>query len=190
MDRGHRQNRQKAAMLGMTVHRTRDVDPVVDCLAESGARKNFAVRLDRRKLQAALDLLGEDGLRMYVCYDSKGQPASSCIVLHAVGARSIGWLSGTRTNHLVDGSSAFLWRSVFDDLTSAGAIGIDFCATDGRTLAAFKSRWGSRLAIAYNVRTYSAVEKSTLRAVDIARHIQGVAANVRFRQSSPRPRAS
>jgi hypothetical protein len=155
-DRTHKQHADKAARLGMTVERVTDVEPVIECLAETEARKGLSLRIGDRELRTALDLLGPDSLRLYVCFDPLGRAASACVIAHSPGERAIGWIAGTKTEDLADGASNLLWRSAFDNLASAGATGVDFCGANVESIATFKSRWGSRLVPSYTVRTYSA----------------------------------
>jgi hypothetical protein len=146
---------RKAANLGMTVARVRDVDPVVECLTEVESRKGFSHLLGPRELRAADSLLGPDSLRMYACFDRDGRAASSYIVIHVPGTRAVAWLAGTKTAFLPSGAGHAILRYVLDDLAAEGATGVDFCATDARQLAKFKSSWGAHLTPTYNVRTYS-----------------------------------
>jgi hypothetical protein len=145
----------KTAELGMTVERVTEVEPVIDCISEVEARKGFSHRLGAGELRVAQNLLSPDHLRTYVCFDRDGQAVSSMVVIHAPGARAIAWLGGTKTARRADGANHLLWRYVFDDLSSAGATGLDFCATDSKEIAKFKSAWGARLVATFNVRTYS-----------------------------------
>ena len=153
-DPGIRKHCNKAARLGMTVERVTDVERVVECLAETEARKGFSLGIGTRELRVALSLLGPDSLRMYVCFDSEGRPAASEVVLHAAGIRAADWLAGTKSRYQ---DAGHLLRSfVFDDLASAGAAGIDLCGANLPTVASFKSQWGARLVPTYTVRTPSA----------------------------------
>jgi hypothetical protein len=92
---------------------------------------------------------------MYACIDPQGVAASACAVVHAPGATAFGWLSGTRSERLADGANHLLWRSVIDDVESAGATGLDFGGPNSPTISTFKSRWGARLAPIYAIRSYS-----------------------------------
>lgn len=155
MERGHRQNHDRAARRGMTAERTEAVGPVAECLAGSQARKGFSLGIGARELAEMRDLLDEDGLRMYACFDQAGQAAASCVVLHAPGARAIAWLAGTGPAGATSGAGHLLWPFVFSDLEAAGATGIDLCGANIEPIADFKSRWGARLVPTYTVRTYS-----------------------------------
>jgi hypothetical protein len=154
-----KENRRRirdAAALGLTTARTSDVDLVHSCLAETETRQGFDTEVGPRELRRALELVGAENLRMYLCQEPDGRPASACIVLHVPGQRALGWLAGGRTEGGAEGASRLLWRFTFDDLASAGATGIDMGgATNVRGLATFKSYWGARLVASYAVRTYS-----------------------------------
>jgi hypothetical protein len=155
MDRGHRWNCDKATRLGMTVERIDDPAPVIACLAESAVRVGYELKVDGRDLRTARDLIGPDGMRMYACFDPQGVPASACAIIHAPGCQAFGWLSGTRSARLADGVNHLLWRTVIDDIESAGATGLDFGGPNSPTISAFKSRWGAGLSPIYAVRSYS-----------------------------------
>lgn len=155
MDRGQRTNCAKATRLGMRVERIDHPGPVIACLAESAARIGYRVRIDEADLRTARGLLGVDGLRMYACFDPQGVPASACVVVHAPGSQAFGWLTGTRSERLADGVNHLLWRTVIDDIESAGATGLDFGGPNSPTISAFKSRWGARLMPIHSIRSYS-----------------------------------
>ena len=151
----HRQHVDRSAQLGMAVEHVSDVDPVIECLDETQTRKGLSITLGSKEIHTALDLLGPENLRLYVCFDQQGKAASSCVTLHAPGARAIGLVAGTKATGLADGASHALWGGAFADLAAAGATGIDFCEADVQSVAAFKCRWGSRLVPTYTVRDYS-----------------------------------
>jgi hypothetical protein len=155
-DRGTRRNVDKAAQLGMTVERVRDVGPVIECLSETEGRKGFSHGLGPRELRVADRLVGAENLRMYVCFDRQKEPASACIAIHAPDARAVAWIAGTRTAFLASGANHLMWRHVLDDLAASGATGLDFCGANIPPVADFKSRWNARLAPIYHVRTYTA----------------------------------
>lgn len=155
IDRSHRKNIAAATASGMAVERVSDVALVVECLEATQQRANFSLRLGARELRAACDLIGTESLRMYVSFDASGRPASTAVILHVPGARAIAWLAGGSTTPALRGAGHLLWRSVFDDLASAEAVGIDLCGANTRSIAEFKSRWGSRLVPTYSVRPHS-----------------------------------
>ena len=155
MDRSARRQASRATSLGLRVERTAGIDPVLECLTATEARQGFSHRVGGRELGAARSLLGDENLRMYVGYAADGRPASAMVVLHAPGARTIGWLAGTRADALASGVVHLVWRTAFDDLTAAGSTGIDLCGANIPSIAAFKSHWGARLLPFFTVRSYS-----------------------------------
>lgn len=155
MERTQRQNGDRAAKLGMSVERVGEVDVVVGCLTENAERQGYSPGIGRRELRTAYRLIGDDNLRLYCCFDAAGRPASSVVVLHSPGTRAYGWLFGTKTAYLAQGAGHLIWRYVFDDIGKAGATGLDFAGPNGQGVATFKSRWGSRLAPIYSVRSHS-----------------------------------
>jgi hypothetical protein len=155
MDREKRRARDKAVGLGMSVERVTSVEPVIACLAETEARQGFTQGLGPRELHEARRLLGDDSLRMYVCFDRAGHPASTEVILHSAGARAIAWAAGTKSARLRDGAGHLVLLAAFDDLLADGAIGIDLCGANMPSVAKFKSHWGARLVTNFGVRTYS-----------------------------------
>ncbi len=155
IERTTRQVCDRATKLGYTVARVTDVGPVLECLQETADRAGFTLGLGDRELRTAHDILGEDRLRMSVCFTSTGAPASSAIVLHEPGTRAILWYYGTKSGERTDGAGHLLLRSVFDDAQTAGAAGMDLCGANMKSIATFKSQWGGRLVPNYAVRTYS-----------------------------------
>lgn len=155
MDRSARRQTNRAASLGLRTERVTAIDPVIDCLTATEARQGFSHRVGGRELSTARSLLGDENLRMYVGYEADGRPASAMVVLHAPGARTIGWLTGTRADALASGTVHLLWRTAFDDLAAAGATGIDLCGANIPSIAAFKSHWGARLLPFFAIRSYS-----------------------------------
>lgn len=146
---------RRATSAGLTASRTEDVDLVLECLRQSEVRQGYSTHIGSRELRTAADLIGSEGLRMYLCLDPAGQAASACIVLHAPGSRAINWLAGGRQAGSAQGASRLLWRVVFDDLVDAGAVGLDFFGANIPSVAAFKALWGARLVPNFAVRTYS-----------------------------------
>ena len=155
VDRGQRQGCDRAVRSGMVVDRLTDASIVMDCLRDTQERKGFTLGLCPGDLQAAQDLLGTDNLRMYACFDPAGVACSAVVVIHAPGARAVGWLAGTRSQALPSGSGHLVWHHVFEDLAVVGAPGIDLCGANIVSTGTFKARWGARLVPSYDVRTYS-----------------------------------
>jgi hypothetical protein len=155
MSGGERRDADKAARRGMAVERTQDARPVAECVGETAASAGIAHGIGRDELDNASNLLGPQNLRMYVCFDPEGRAASSCAILHVPGARALAWLAGTKRGGAVGGASQLMWRFVFDDLTTAGATGIDGCGANIESVADFKSRMGFLLVPTHTVRTYA-----------------------------------
>jgi hypothetical protein len=155
IDRSTRRSCDRAAKLGLKAERVVDCVPVLECLEETAARAGFALNLGRRELELARQLLGDDNLRMHVCFAPSGKAASSIITIHSPGTVAIAWVSGTKTAQLDDGASQLILRSALEDLEAAGATGVDLCGANVETIAFFKSRWGTRLVPNYGVRTHS-----------------------------------
>ena len=64
-------------------------------------------------------------------------------------------MAGIRAAHLADGANYLLSRQSIEDLSLAGATGLDLCGANIEGVAAFKSQWGGSLVPTYGVRTYS-----------------------------------
>lgn len=155
VDKRHLRSVETAAGRGLSVDRSDDLDAVVGCLGETEERQHFSYRLGSRELVELRSRLGDDAFRAYVCRDAAGRAASTCVVIHVPGSRAIGWVAGARRESLADGAGHAVWRFAFNDLTTAGATGIDLCGANIRSVAEFKARWGARLEPTYTVRTYS-----------------------------------
>jgi hypothetical protein len=155
VNRETRRQARKAAERGLAAERTDDVGGVLRCLAETEARQGFSHHIGARELNRARELVGEDGLRMYVCRLADGTPAGACVILHAPGARAIGWLAGGSTTEPATGSTQLVWQAAFTDLLAAGAVGIDLGGANIPSVARFKSYWGARLVPNYGIRTHS-----------------------------------
>lgn len=155
MDREIRRVLDKAAGLGLIVERVTDFKPVLECLVETEIRQGFAYGLGPRELHEARNLLGDESLRMYVCFDRAGQPVSALVILHSPGTRAMEWVAGTKSARLRDGAPQLVRRASFDDVCAAGATGIDLCGANMASVAASKSHWGARLVTNYGVRTYT-----------------------------------
>ena len=154
-DWGSRHNSKRAHDLGMTVERVTDLKPLLDCLADTEAHKGFRFGIGARELRVAYGLLGEEALRLYVCFDCQGRPAAAEAVIHAPGAKAVEWVAGMKADHRATGASYLLRPFVFNDLACASATGVDLSGANLASVAAFKSLWGSRLVPSYAVRTYS-----------------------------------
>ena len=149
------QRRAGSPVDGLTPMRVSDPDLVLACLAASEARKGFSNGLGRADLDTLARLVGDEHLRMYACIDPQGQFESTEIVIHAPGARAIGWVHGSTASGLAHGAAATLRWFVFDDLATAGATGIDLCGANIPAVAAFKASSGAMLQPTFSIRSYS-----------------------------------
>ena len=154
-DRGTRRSISKAVALGLTATKVLEPELVTRCLAETEKRQGLSHQVGGRDLEKASELLGAESLRMYVCTDSRGRPLSSAVMLHEPRTRAIAWLAGTDTGPGAKGAAHLLWRAVFEDLSEAGADGVDLCGGLIPSVSAFKARMGGRLVVNYSVRTPS-----------------------------------
>lgn len=118
---------------------------VIACLAETEVRQGFTYNLSVKDLKTALDLLGEETFRVYVCRDSVGEVSSARIVISSFGMRAIDWVAGTRRRYLSSGATQLLIWHVLTDLARQGAIGFDFAGANLPTVSAAKADWGGRL---------------------------------------------
>ena len=125
---------------------------VITCLKETEERQEFTYKLNARDLDIALDLLGEETFRVYVCRSSAGEVACARIVISAPGLRAIDWVAGTKRKFLNSGATQFLIWYVLTDLAQQGAAGFDFAGANLRTVSAAKADWGGILTPYYVVR--------------------------------------
>ena len=125
---------------------------VIECLSETEKRQNFSYKLATRDLEIALELLGEDTFRAYLCRDSSGEAASARIVISAPGMRCIDWVAGTKQRFLNSGATQYLIWYILNDVSQQGAIGFDFCGANLPTVSAAKADWGGVLTPYYVVR--------------------------------------
>jgi len=121
------------------------------CLMETVARKRFRLDLSLRELELARELLGDEHLRVYVCYGPDGAPAATNIVLHRPGGMAVGWVGGVASSHLSAGAAQLLEVVSMADLASAGASFIDLAGANIPGVALAKSPFGGRLTPYYFV---------------------------------------
>lgn len=150
-----RRRHQTALKRGYSAQRVDDVKLVRSCLEETENRQGFAYGLRTPELSEARRLMGDDAFRMYVSFDARGRPASTAIMLHAPGSLAIGWALGTRADALPDGATYVSVMAAIDDLTVAGASGLDFCGANIASVSEFKSQFSTRLVPNFGIRTYS-----------------------------------
>jgi hypothetical protein len=150
-----RKNLHKALRAGYTCVRVKSMKDVCACLAETEERQVFRYGLSPNDLECALNMLGEEYLRAYVCYSSAGVPASARVVLHQSGGRAVDWVAGTCGAHLTSGATQLLIAHVIEDLGRAGATGFDFAGANIANVAASKMVWGGLLVPYYTVESCS-----------------------------------
>jgi len=147
-----RTNVRKAVKRGYRCERTSQMSDVVECLEDTGERQGFDHRLSVEDLQVCQHLLGPDTLRAYVCYAPNGEPASAQVRLYHRGTSAIGWVAGTKREHLNAGSNQLIMSFVLEDLQNAGACGFDYAGANIPSVAAAKSAWGGKLVPFYTIR--------------------------------------
>ena len=125
---------------------------VIQCLAETESRQKFSYKLDVKDLEVALDLLGEDVFRTYVCRSKSGELASCRIVLSVSGSRAVDWVAGTREDFLSSGATQLLIWYVLKDLAQRGVTGFDFAGANLPSVSASKADWGGKLTPYYAIR--------------------------------------
>jgi len=150
-----RTNVRKAVKAGYFCDKTTDMQDVYGCLKDTEVRKGFEHQLSLHDLELATELLGDEQLRSYVCYSPTGEPASSCVVLHTPGGRSLYWIAGTKTAHLASKATQLMINFVLEDLQSSGAVGVDLVVANIPSVAFMKANWGGRLMPYYVVDAYT-----------------------------------
>jgi hypothetical protein len=146
-----RRSIRKAEKQGYSCMRVTRMDDVYSCLAETQERQGFDLKISMDDLTSAQNVLGNDVLRAYVAYAPDGTPASSTVEIHEPGGRSVGWLAGTRCDHLTSGASQLLHSFIMDDLTLHGATSYDFAGANIPSVAYSKLQWGARLEPFYTI---------------------------------------
>lgn len=151
-----RRKLRKSAKADLRIARTMDMSEVTYCLASSQERQGFDLGLTTKDLELARNLMGDDVFRAYAIYAADGEPASAAILLHRPGSMAIGWVAGTRTNHLQSGGNQLMDLFTCEDLHTDGATGVDLCGANIPGVAASKAPWGARLVPYYSIEAYSA----------------------------------
>lgn len=148
-----RKNANKAARAGYTcrIAQPNEYEAVLHCLHGTENRQHFCYHINVKDLMSAIELLGQQRFRVYICVAPTGAPAAARVVLTAPGERSIDWLAGTRPEHLQSGATQLLIRHVLDDLAAAGSVAFDFAGANLVTVSAAKAEWGGRLAVMYRI---------------------------------------
>lgn len=145
MEKAVRSLVRKAERAGYRCERTDRLTDAQACLAATGTRKGFRQHLSLGDLELARELLGEDRLRVYVCYSSTGEPAAANIVLHQPGGTAVGWVGGITSQHLSSGAAQMLRVACLNDLATAGAVGLNLAGANIPGVAIAKSQFGGML---------------------------------------------
>jgi hypothetical protein len=153
-DKDVRRRAKNAEDTGFTCALTTDMTQAIACLAETESRQEFDYRLTVDDLRLALDLLGNDHFRTYVCYGPQMQPVSTLIIVHCPGCWAVGLAAGTVRDSLSSGATQLMYRFALHDLQDAGAAGFDFAGANLPLISAFKLQWGGRLVPIYSVEQY------------------------------------
>lgn len=153
-------------------HASPDAIPeILNCLRSTQARQSFSYNLTAESVSHALNLLGPETFRMYVCRAPTGRIATARIVLCSPGARALDWVAGTRGEFLNSGATQLLIYYVLSDLAKAGARGFDFCGANIPAVSASKAVWGGELVPYYLIRRLSlrTLCKAAFRALRMRR---------------------
>ena len=153
-DKDVRRRSKNAQDAGFTCALSTDMTQAISCLVETESRQEFDCRLTVDDLRLALDLLGSDHFRTYVCYGPRMRPVSTLIVVHCPGCWAVGLVAGTARDSLSSGATQLMYRFALYDLQAAGAIGFDFAGANLPLISAFKLQWGGRLVPIYGVEQY------------------------------------
>jgi hypothetical protein len=146
-----RTNIKKALKNGYTATKTTNMKEVYSCLLDTEERQQFSHQLSLEDLQLMQDLLGEEHLKAYVCYAPNGETASATTVIHREGGYSVGLVMGTKKEHAASGVNYLMDQLVIDDVVENGAMGIDLCGANIRSIAKAKRVWGGTLVPYYSI---------------------------------------
>jgi hypothetical protein len=177
IEQAHSDVRRRVASAGANgffCRRVSALDDAYQCLKETEERQGFRHGLTLNDLELARELLGEDCLRVYVCYGPSGEVASVEVALHRPGGRAVGWVAGAKTKYLKSGAPQFCNAFSMEDMESAGASGCDWVGANIPSVANQKANWGGRLV------PYYAVEAPNLRV--LAKYLR---TGLRFREWKP-----
>lgn len=143
---------KKANARGYSSKRTENMKHVYECLLETERRQGFSHQITAADLELAQSILGEDSFRCYVCYSERGEPVSANVTLLLNPGQAIGWVAGTKTDHLSNGVVQQLQLFEFEDLASQGVKHFDFSGANIASVAESKADWGGDLTPYYVVR--------------------------------------
>lgn len=145
MEKAARSIARKALRAGYRCERTDRLADAHACLTATGSRKGFRLSVSLRDLQLLRDLLGDECLRVYICYSSSGEPAAANVVLYRPGGMAVGWVGGIASAHLSSGAAQLLRVACLTDLAAAGATAINLAGANIPGVALAKSQFGGRL---------------------------------------------
>ena len=159
---------RKAESNSFRCERTTDIRSVTQCLDASAARQRFTYQISAEDLARCSSMVGEELLRLYLCRDPEGRPASARVILHRPGSRAIDFLAGTDDAYRSSGATQMLTAFALDDLAAEGATGFDYAGANIPSVAQAKADWGGTLTLFYAVRVpgVRSVVDATLRAFD------------------------
>lgn len=123
-----------------------DFRDAIECVSDSEHRGGFSYRINVQDLTDAVECMGSECCRVYVCKDKEGRVVSMRTVLFSEGAEAVDWLAGTRSDSLHSGATQLLIRSVLGDLGSIGAHSFNFAGANLPAVSSAKADWGGRLA--------------------------------------------
>ncbi len=151
MDPRLRRTVAKSKRAGYVCTRSYKMQEVIECLQGTEQRKGFVHDMTVDDLETAVNILGEEHLRCYICYSSQGEPAASRLVLAQPQGMAVDWLAGTRTKDIKSGATQQLIQFILDDLSEAGSICFDFAGANIPSVALSKACWGTELVPIYSL---------------------------------------
>lgn len=146
---------KRAEEAGYMCSRTTDMKQVVECLGSAEQRQDFDLQLTADNLDDIRRLMGDEAFRIYGCFTSASEMISAYIVLYAHGEPAIGWIGGTKAEHLRTGATQLIYQAMIEDLGRAGARALDFTGANIPGVSQAKSKWGCRLVPYYVIEDYN-----------------------------------
>lgn len=128
-----------------------NLEEVVHCLADTETRQNFSYGVIVSDLRLALQLLGEEHFRIYICRTPSGEVASVRIILARANSCAIDWIAGTRRRFLMSGATQQLIYFALKDLENNKVSSLDYCGANLPSVSMAKANWGGRLLPYYSI---------------------------------------
>lgn len=151
-----RKNIQKAGRAGLVCERAlpADLPSVFSCIQSTETRQRFSHGLSLDDLRRAVDLLGPECLRTYVCRTGDtGEAVAVGMALHANGGEmAVDLIASTQPAYLPTGAAQLLIAHKLEDLARRGATVFDFVGANLPTISASKLVWGGELVPYYSLR--------------------------------------